>query len=252
MKASAKKGFFKLLLLHRRIGLVVIWLVLWLATTGILLNHSHDLNLDEIPIKSAWLQNLYGLESEPPTMAYPLGQGWLLALPGAYYFDSRIITEDYGTLIGGVKLKDASLLVTNESVVVFDQHGEVLEVQGVFHGLEGEFLEVGLYHDLPILQTSKGYYLASADLVEWKAFTESHAEVNWSVLKPTPEALLNKIRGLEHKNQPVVFWEKFILDLHSGRLFGRLSWLFMDIFALLLIAGSISGFVIWFKLRVKN
>ena len=252
MKASAKKSFFKLLLLHRRIGLVVIWLVLWLATTGILLNHSHDLNLDEIPLKSAWLQKLYGLESEPPAMAYPMGQGWLLALPGAYYLEGRIIPADYGTLVGGVKIKSLSLLVTNESVVVFDQQGDVLEVQGVFHGLEGEFLKVGLHQELPILKTSKGYYLASANLLEWKPFFESHAEVNWSVLKPTPEALLNKIRGLEHKNQPVVSLEKFILDFHSGRLFGRLSWLFMDIFALLLIAGSISGFVIWFKLRVKN
>ena len=252
MKISAKKSFFKLLLLHRRIGLVVVWLVLWLATTGILLNHSHDLNLDEIPLKSAWLQKLYGLESEPPAMAYPLGQGWLLALPGAYYLEGRVISVDYGALVGGVKLKDASLLVTNESVVVFDQQGDVLEVQGAFHGLEGEFLQVGLHHDLPILKTSKGYYLASADLLEWTPFFESHAEVNWSALKPTPEALLNEVRGLERNDQPVVSLEKFVLDLHSGRLFGRLSWLFMDIFALLLIAGSISGFVIWFKLRVKN
>jgi hypothetical protein len=249
--SPAKKGFFKLLLLHRRIGLVVIWLVLWLAITGVLLNHSNDLNLDGIALKYSWLQKLYGLESEPSTMAYPMGGDWLLALPGAYYLEGQIIEEDYGQLIGGLKLKDSSLLVTNESVVVLDQNAEVLEVLGVFHGLEGEFLKVGLYRGQPLLKTSKEYYLASMGLLEWGPFSQSSAEVKWSTLKPMPEILLNKIRELERSDRPAVSLERVILDLHSGRLFGRLSWLFMDIFALLLITGSISGFVIWFKLRVK-
>jgi hypothetical protein len=252
LKSSAHKSFFKLLLLHRRIGLVVIWLVLWLATTGILLNHSDDLNLDSISLKSSWLQKLYGLETQAPTMAYPFGEDWLLSLPGAYYLEGQVIRDDYGLLVGGVKLKDSSLLVTSESVVVLDKNAEVLEVQGVFNGLEGEFLKVGLYHGQPLLKTSEGYYVASKDLLEWKPFSESDAEVKWSTLTPTPEAVLNNIQGLERNAQPGISLERFILDLHSGRLFGHLSWLFMDIFALLLIAGSISGFVIWFKLRVKN
>jgi len=107
--------------------------VLWLAITGILLNHSDDLGLDEKAVKPSWLNQLYGLESTPVSSGYKLGQGWLVTLPGAYYVNGRLIVADYGPLVGAVLLKNEALLVTSESVVVLDQQGEVLEIQGAFN-----------------------------------------------------------------------------------------------------------------------
>ena len=252
MKLSVKKNFFKLLLLHRRIGLVVIWLVLWLAITGILLNHTDDLNLDERALQSSWLNKLYGLEITPVSQGYALNQTWLVALAQGYYLKGEFIADDYGTLVGGVELDDLTLLVTDESIVVLDQQGEVLEVQGLFHGLEGDFLQAGLYQGQPVLKSSVASYLASTDVAEWQVFSGSNSEVTWSVKQTLPDKILEKIRVLDQGGQPTVSMEKLILDLHTGRLFGHLSWIFMDIFALLLMAGAISGFVVWFKLRVKS
>ena len=42
-------------------------------------------------------------------------------------------------------------------------------------------------------------------------------------------------------------WERVILDAHSGRLFGNIGVIFMDIVAIMLILLSISGIYIWLR-----
>lgn len=247
-----KNNFFKLLLLHRRIGLVAIWLVLWLSITGVFLNHSDGWGLDERPVRLSWLSRLYGLEVAPITQGYALKSGWLVALPQGYYLKGKWVADDYGVLVGGLELDSVTLLVTTESVVVLDQEGEVLDVQGVFHGLEGRYLKVGLREDLPALQSSEESYLGDGTASQWQAYLGSGGAVRWSVSETLPASLLKGINAMGQAAQPSVSLERLILDLHTGRLFGRFSWLFMDIFALLLVVGAISGFVIWFRLRVKT
>ena len=55
---------FTAFLWHRRIGLTAIILVIVLAVTGIMLNHTEALKLDETYVESATLLGWYGFEPE--------------------------------------------------------------------------------------------------------------------------------------------------------------------------------------------
>ena len=52
---------------HRRLGLTLILLLLWLSVTGLFLNHTDDLELAERPLGYAYLLQLYGIDSLPVT-----------------------------------------------------------------------------------------------------------------------------------------------------------------------------------------
>ena len=59
---NRKPKKFTAFLWHRRIGLLGLLLVIILAVTGILLNHTEKFKLDETYINNAWLLNWYGIK----------------------------------------------------------------------------------------------------------------------------------------------------------------------------------------------
>lgn len=252
MKANLRKFFFKLLLLHRHIGLLAVWIVLWLAITGILLNHTDDLNLDDVRLQSSWLMKLYELDSAPISDGFPLNEQWLVALPDAYYLGGHVIQENHGTLVGGLVFQEMFLLLTAESLVLLDKQFEVIEVQGEFHGLAGTLQQIGIHDGTPIVKSSEALFVASNDVTEWGVVSIAEYDVQWQLAKPLPKHLIAEIKSLDGFGAPAVSLEKVLLDLHTGRLFGSLSWFVLDLFALLLITGALSGFLIWIRLRVKK
>lgn len=255
MKTKIQKNFFRLLLLHRRIGVVLVWIVVWLAITGVLLNHSDQLQLSDIKIQSPWVLKLYGLEPEPLKEGYHWRQKWWVELADAYYVDGLIFPHYQGHLVGGIALPGLLLVATSEAVIVLTAEGEQLETLGAVHGLTGQFQQLGMWKDQPVLRTSTGMFIGSADAVSWQPLSVSVSAVQWSERSPLPLELVERLSAITSatsSDSGEITLEKLVLDLHSGRLFGSWSWLMLDLFALLLVSGAGSGFVIWLKLRGRK
>jgi len=255
LKTKAQKKFFRLLLLHRRIGIVLVWIAVWLAITGVLLNHSDQLQLKDIKIHAAWVLKLYGLESEPIKEGYHWQQRWWVELPDAYYVDGLFVAEHQGHLVGGVALPDLLLVATPDAVIVLTAEGEPVETLGTVHGLTGQFQQLGMWKGQPVLRTSTGMFIGSADAVSWQPLFAPVSAVQWSERSPLPLELVERLSvttSATSRDSGEITLEKLILDLHSGRLFGSWSWLMLDLFALLLVSGAGSGFVIWLKLRGRK
>jgi len=58
-----------LLIWHRYLGLASALFVIILSITGILLNHTESLRLDERPVAQRWLLNIYGIAAVEPGAA---------------------------------------------------------------------------------------------------------------------------------------------------------------------------------------
>ena len=67
---NRKPHRFTAFLWHRRIGLLALVLVIILAITGIMLNHTEKLNLDNTFINNSLLLSWYGIEPEEEPISF--------------------------------------------------------------------------------------------------------------------------------------------------------------------------------------
>ena len=110
---------------HRRIGITAIVFVSLLSCTGLMLNHTKQLNMSKIYIQGEWLLSWYDIRPNQPTIAFKLDSDWISRVGNRIYFNNRELTEQSDTLIGAIKLnrtiivalKDRLLLLTKECLL---------------------------------------------------------------------------------------------------------------------------------------
>ena len=100
---------------------------------------------------------------------------------------------------------------------------------------------------LLVLETSQGSFITE-DALTWRILktekTSATGAPAWGSEQILPATLS---ASLKHTFAPSLPLERIVLDLHSGRIFGRYGPLLMDIVALGLILLSLSG--VWIYLR---
>ena len=89
---------------HRRIGLLAIVLVIILAVTGILLNHTEAFKLDERYVESSLLLQWYGLEPEGEAISYDVGEHVITVLEHQVFFNTYPVVVGLGLLAQTVLL----------------------------------------------------------------------------------------------------------------------------------------------------
>ena len=90
-KKRLKKQRKNFRLWHRRIGISVSLLLIWLAVTGLFLNHGADLSLDKKTLSAEWVKRFYDVEL-PEFYSFNVGEGWVsLAEDSRLYFQSAFI-----------------------------------------------------------------------------------------------------------------------------------------------------------------
>ena len=85
---------------HRMLGIAAGVFVLLLAVTGLMINHTESLELDERYAKADWLLNWYGIAPPADAVSYRLGEHWVSQLGNRLYLDGEEIPGSYGRLLG--------------------------------------------------------------------------------------------------------------------------------------------------------
>ena len=235
---------------HRRIGLTAALLVLVLSVTGILLNHSDQLGLDAAPVQSDVLLSAYDIDA-PELTGFSLGDNWLSHAGGNHlYLNDRELTYCAGQLAGAVAYRDNWIVACGDELLLLTASGELIERIGASYGLPQPVSQLGLLknngqNDALFMQNGVNSYRLDVEQLSWDIETEQ--QVEWSTPTALPEqysaALLNQHLGQE------ITWERFVLDLHSGRLFGSWGPWLMDAAALIMVLLSLSGFYMWWQKR---
>ncbi|EIF42266.1 PepSY-associated TM helix domain-containing protein [gamma proteobacterium BDW918] len=238
---------FRMLLLrwHRRIGVVAALFVVVLVVTGIAINHSDDWGLDKKPLKQAWLLKHYGIPS-PVLRSFPLNKplnsgAWLSQLGDGLYLAETQIGSCDSPLLGVVVLPDTIAVLCAGRLQLFTPAGEKLDDISESLGLPRGAEALALDGEAVLLRTPAG--VIAFDPRSFMFSAMSVEGVAWAAPALAPpiiqRSLLDQYRGSG------LSWERLLLDLHSGRLFGSIGVYIMDLAAIALLLIALSGVWVW-------
>lgn len=230
---------------HRRIGLAAALFVLLLSVTGIALNHSPGLALDQTYVQWQWLLRSYGDDSAA-RIGYRLDAGWLSrSTGGQLYFNSTEVTTCYDELVGALQTPDFVLAACADQLVLLLPDGQLIEALTTSGGLPTPVAGIGRveYGGQPAiaLQVESQWRLADVDALQFHEPVPAGALVEQAAPGPLPAGIANALPGA----QQWLTWERVLLDLHSGRLFGPVGVWVMDAAAVLLMCLASSGVAMW-------
>ena len=236
---------------HRRIGFAAAIFLLNLAVTGILLNHSDDLELHKQYIDSDWLVNLYGVKAPDSGQCLfsELLKNNICQLGEKIYLGENQILEQASSLVGVVKLDDLYYLATSTEIFIYNKDFESVENLNQKTGLPVPINAITVVDSL-LKENSIGELLISAHQDRWSLNQET---LSWYKsdfkFKSSPPLLPLQGKQLALLQTSYLGTQitqlKFIQDLHSGRIFSLPGKLLTDLVGIIIILLAISGFFAW-------
>ena len=220
-------------------------MVVLVTITGILLNHTSELSLGKNSVRQPWLLNYYGLRL-PSLVSYPVGEFWVSGgRNGHLYLNDHRVAECRGHLIGVVLHRDLLVAGCENELLLLNWAGELVERLDSTYGLPKPLKGLGRCGPDICLDVGD-VLLADINQLSWLPY--NGVMPHWSVSAPLPKVYQEQL--LAGQIATDLSWERVLLDLHSGRIFGFAGVLIVDLAALLLLFLAISGFVLWYQRRV--
>lgn len=231
---------------HRYVGLTAALFVMLLASSGIALNHTEGLALDNRFVQSRWLLDWYGIQAPDSALSTETPHGRLTLLGTKLYFNSQPLEDDYDRFYGAIAKDGLLVAAVDHDLLMLSEQGEYMELLSKGDGAPGEIEGVGLDADGQlIVNTETGLYCADDQLLDWQPWPGNSESVSWNTPQSASGAELADIQA-DYLGR-ILPWERVILDLHSGRLLGTFGPWLMDAAAMLMLFLAGSGVFIWWK-----
>ncbi|HWP94530.1 MAG TPA: PepSY domain-containing protein [Gammaproteobacteria bacterium] len=229
---------------HRYVGLALAVIAVFLALTGIALNHAHELGLDARRVRAGWLLDVYGIRAPNIDHAFRAGDRYVTALGTTVWLDDRPLGYVEGRLVGAAAQDGLLVIVTEAMIALVTAEGELIERVPPPAGVAPDAL--GRLPDGALaLRAGDRIYRADAELLEWQADAGQGFRPFTAAMPPDTlrARILAAYRG------EGLDWERVLRDLHSGRLFGRFGVYVMDAAGLALVLLALTGIAIWWQRR---
>ena len=230
---------------HRHIGTLAAIFFVFLAVTGVAINHADALKLDQRHLASDWLLDWYGIEPETDSVSFAIADGrWLTGTRIGLYLDVRHVATTDGMPVGIAEANGVLAVATKNEMLLLTPDGNVLE-RSAGNFIPGPIEKLGITaKGQAIAKTPDAMFLADRNLLVWEL---SQATATWSQASDAPAQLLEEIGSAERRRMLTL--ERVLFDLHSGRLFGSWGPYFMDGVALLLLVLVGTGLYMRFSKR---
>ena len=230
---------------HRYLGLLAALFVVLLAVTGILLNHTEALGLDQREVHADWLLRWYGIP-QPVLDTARAGSHYLVSDGERLQVDGHPVPVPRpGRLTAALALDDLLLAGREHDLLLLTPEGELadrlrLPVQALARDGEGRAW----------VRNEQGHFQLDEALTQWNP-AQPPTGLSWQrahVLQPDEARALT--RSWQGPGLPL---ERVLLDLHSGRFFGgRWGVWLMDAAALMMLFLALSGSWIWLDRKRKQ
>lgn len=218
-----------------------------MVISGLAINHAATLGLARHHVSSTSLLDWYGIEGPGPIRSFETGEHWVSFAGSQLYFDDKLVTS----LTAGAGAVTAGPLIVvagASELILLDSGGRLVERVAWEDGRQGVIEAVGKSREGHVLTRSAGQlWVADADLLGWQPLTDTQAAPQWSLPVAGPDSLQQAIA--RHYRGRGLNLERILLDLHSGRIFGRTGVLIYDLLALAIGFVAISGLWFWFRTR---
>lgn len=226
---------------HARAGVLAALFFLFLAATGVALNHTDVLQLASKRVGAGWLMHWYGVKSEAPAQGYLFEQGYFVGNRERWVMDGRELPAAPEAVLGAVEIAGLRYVATASALHVYQLDGSLVDKLSGPALPAAPISRLGSAGASVLVQTPQGVF-ASEEGLDWRPGTTQ--DVAWSQPRALPAAVA--AHAAAHF-APSLSLERVLLDVHSGRIFGRYGPLAMDLVALALAALAVSG--IWIYLR---
>ena len=228
---------------HRRLGLFSSLFVIWLALSGLLLNHSDKIGLNTVFSNGPLVKALYGLgsESDVEVKGYQFVD-YYFVLDDRFYQNKKSELTCHGGIKNAVQFSGQLVFLCEESLLLFSSEGQFVDKIAL------SLLAVKV-DDVAIVQDQnqqQGFIIISGN----KHFRLDLLSLALTPLQQKPQinSPLSKqnippqvFAHVENNRFEGISIEKIILDAHSGRLFGNGGVYLVDLFALIFVIMAISG-----------
>ncbi len=233
---------------HRYLGVAVALFALLLAVTGLMLNHTDTLDLSKQKLGQRWLLQWYGIEPANGTF-FRADPYWLSQWDEQLYLDSQPLPiQMEEPLTGAVALPTMIVAASRNHLLLFTSEGELIEQLGKLDGIPENIEAITSDdHGRLLLKSGNVVLAGSVDENLWQRVSITPI---WPIPTTPPTTLRNEL--LEQGAGATLALERVILDLHSGRIFGRWGNYLMDGVALILLFNAISGLLIWWRRRQQR
>lgn len=231
---------------HRRIGITAVTFAILLVLSGLLLNHTEHLNLQDIYIKNELLLKWYKIQPKNKIKGFTAAKHWAVQIDNRLYFDQLEISNHVNSLFGMISHNHEFIIALDNKLLLLNADGEIIEKILLHDDLVGNIESIGLSDQREIiLATSHGDYLVDPELGKWRQYRPDHAAL--SISQSIPDKLYQQL--LTHYRGKGLTLERVISDIHSGRILGQTGILLVDCLAILLLLLSLSGIWMWYKYR---
>lgn len=227
---------------HRWLGLVVAIPVLVLSITGVMLNHIEALGWSSKPMPP-WLARWYGAPVPADVKGFSLDGQWYTELNERLYIDELDTLHCLPPLQGVVRHNGLVVVGCDQELMLLDSNGQLVERIGAAYGLPA-FERLGSDGQGLILETRDQVLRFDVDQLVAAPFQGEWQPAESSPLPATLEQAL-----ISQSVPPSLNWQRFLLDLHAGRIAGLAGQLVMDLAALILTILAVTGTVIWSRTR---
>ncbi|MBN4080427.1 PepSY domain-containing protein [Beggiatoa alba] len=234
---------------HRYVGVSAAVFVILLSVSGIILNHTSELELNKSYVKNNLLLNHYGISQPEQLHSYSSHNIWISQWQDRLYLGEIDLGVSSSQLIGMALYQEMIIIGLDDGLLLYTPEGALIEQLTGVEGIPAAISAIGITDTQELaLKSANGIYTADAELSIW--LKDPQAITVWNDAQALPknlqQTLLEKFRGKG------LNMERVILDLHSGRLLGTGGVYFMDFVALLLIFLASSGFWIWTMRLIKE
>lgn len=231
---------------HRRIGLLATIFIIFLVITGIALQHSDDFNLNSQYLSNSWLLKYYGIKPNP-IVTYQLGNQTISHAGESVYLSGKPISHQVESIHGAISHSNHELIIaTSDSLLVINNQGEIVDEITTRDGLQEAPIGIALSkNNTTVMRGINTYWESVNDLTQWQVLQGPHP--HWVAPAITLPALKHVIESHDMSQQ--INLERFLLDAHSGRFFGKYGVYVIDIAAILLLILSVTGIWLWVARR---
>ena len=232
---------------HRFFGAGSAIFVVFLVVTGLLLNHSHSLTLDQKHVSNPLLLAWYGLGSPEKLKHFAVASNWLSFTGTRVYLNGSAVTN-VAEGVGAVSSGSMFIAASGAELLLLDKAGNLVERQPWGPPGAGPIDALGqLENGVVVVRSGEQLWLADAEMLTWQLSDGPVNSPSWSFPGTAPDALRQAV--IEQYRGHGLSLERMLLDIHSGRIFGTAGVIIYDLFALALGFLAISGLILWLRGR---
>jgi hypothetical protein len=233
--------------LHRSLGAGLSVFIIFMVLTGLAINHSVGLGLDQRHVSQPYLLDWYGLAGPDKIQSFEVGKDWLsFAGSQVYLNNTHVATLSDG--LGAVSSGDLLIAAGSDELLLIDRNGRLIERQAWDQPDAGSIDSIGLLAGGHVVVKTLGQiWIADTQLLRWKPVDDKTGSPEWSYSVTIPVNIQQSISQQYVGNG--LSLERVLLDLHSGRIFGSIGSLIYDLLALAVGFLAISGLVFWLRGR---